>query len=140
MSARYVDAEDYFLNPSLCAKHRISQARHQSHLLPVPEVVHCCADFWILHCLPVLVPREYWAVQVALDGSPAVGGIKEALLFPDCADLQPLAYVQGLAKAVEKLGGRIYENTRVMNTDKTYVRADAIQHPPRNPSAAAMCW
>ncbi|CAL5220892.1 g2983 [Coccomyxa viridis] len=60
--------------------------------------------------------------KVALDGSPAVGGIKEALLFPDCADLQPLAYVQGLAKAVEKLGGRIFENTRVMNTDKTYVK------------------
>ena len=78
-------------------------------------------------------------MQVALDGSPAVGGIKEALLFPDCADLQPLAYVQGLAKAVEKAGGRIYENTRVMNTDKTYVRAAATQHPTKGPSAAALC-
>ncbi len=68
-----------------------------------------------------------------------MGGIKEALLFPDCADLQPLAYVQGLAKAVEKLGGRIFENTRVMNTDKTYVRAAATQHPAEGPSAAAMC-
>ena len=68
-------------------------------------------------------------LQVALDGSPAVGGIKEALMFPGCADFQPLAYVQGLAKAVEKLGGRIFENTRVMNTDKTYVRAIATQHP-----------
>ena len=68
-------------------------------------------------------------LQVALDGSPAVGGIREALMFPGCADLQPLAYVQGLAKAVEKAGGRIYENTRVMNTDKTYVRASATQHP-----------
>ena len=68
-----------------------------------------------------------------------MGGIKEALVFPGCADFQPLAYVQGLAKAVEKLGGRIFENTRVMNTDKTYVRARATQHPTRAPAAAAMC-
>lgn len=62
-------------------------------------------------------------MQVQLDGSAAVGGIKEALMFPGCGDFQPLDYVQGLAKAFEKHGGRIYENTRVMNTDKSYVRA-----------------
>ena len=62
-------------------------------------------------------------MQVQLDGSAAVGGIKEALMFPGCGDFQPLDYIQGLAKAFEKHGGRIYENTRVMNTDKTYVRA-----------------
>ena len=60
-------------------------------------------------------------MQVSLDGSPAVGGIKEALRFPGCGQFQPLAYLQGLAKAIEKHGGRIHENTRVMSTEKTEV-------------------
>lgn len=67
-------------------------------------------------------------MQVSLDGSPAVGGIKEALMFPGCADFQPLQYIQGLAEAFKKAGGRIYEDTRVMNTDKTYVRARLLNY------------
>ena len=71
-------------------------------------------------------------MQVSLDGSPAVGGIKEALMFPGCANFQPVQYIQGLAEAFKKAGGRIYEDTRVLSTDKTYVRArlphDVVHH------------
>lgn len=52
-----------------------------------------------------------------------MGGIKEALKFPGCADFHPLDYVKGLAKAVEKHGGRIYESTHVMSTEKTEARS-----------------
>ena len=68
-------------------------------------------------------------MQVSLDGSPGVGGIKEALKFPGCGQFQPLAYLQGLAKAVEKHGGRIHENTRVMSTEKTEVRLPRYPGP-----------
>ena len=68
-------------------------------------------------------------MQVSLDGSPGVGGIKEALKFPGCGQFQPLAYLQGLAKAVELHGGRIHENTRVMSTEKTEVRLQQYPGP-----------
>ena len=61
-------------------------------------------------------------------------------MFPACANIQPLAYAQGLAKAVEKHGGRIYENTRVMNTDQTYVRAAATQGPFRAYQRCEVRW
>ena len=56
-------------------------------------------------------------MQVDLGGQRTVGGIREALLFPGCADFQPLYYLNGLADAiVNKYGGRIFEHSQVMQT------------------------
>ena len=76
-----------------------------------------------------LIHKVWCNMKVSLDGSPGVGGIKEALKFPGCGQFQPLTYLQGLAKAVEKHGGRIHENTRVMSTEKTEVRLQRYPGP-----------
>jgi len=50
-----------------------------------------------------------------LGGGAEVGGIREALLFPDCAEFNPLKYLNGLATAItDTYGGRIYEGTAVV--------------------------
>ena len=58
-----------------------------------------------------------------LGGGPEVGKIGEALVFPGCADFQPLLYLNGLAEAVVKYGGKIYEHSRVMQTKGKKARA-----------------
>ena len=60
--------------------------------------------------------------QVDLGGGPEVGGISEALVFPGCADFHPLLFLNGLAEAVVKHGGKIYEHSRVMQTKGKKVR------------------
>ena len=51
-----------------------------------------------------------------LGGGAEVGGIREALLFPDCAEFNPLKYLRGLATAITvRYGGRIYEGTAVVS-------------------------
>lgn len=58
-----------------------------------------------------------WAAQVDLGGKSVAGGIREALMFPGCADFQPLQYINGLADAiVEKYGGKIFEHSQVLKT------------------------
>ncbi|CAI5498826.1 unnamed protein product [Closterium sp. Naga37s-1] len=51
---------------------------------------------------------------VDLQGDPALGSLSSALCFTNAADFHPLKYLQGLAKAVTAMGGKIYENTRVI--------------------------
>lgn len=46
-----------------------------------------------------------------------MGGITDALEFPGCADFQPLDYLDGLAAAFKRRGGRIYENTQIMKNE-----------------------
>ena len=59
-----------------------------------------------------------------LGGGPEVGKIREALVFPGCADFQPLLYLNGLAQAITaKHGGRIFEHSRVMQTQGKKARA-----------------
>ncbi|PSC69844.1 oxidoreductase [Micractinium conductrix] len=41
-----------------------------------------------------------------------VGGIQKCLRFPNNAEFHPLMYLEGLAKAVERRGGKIYEGTK----------------------------
>lgn len=50
---------------------------------------------------------------VTLPGDSSVGNIQDALKFPGCADFHPLKYLNGLAEAVVRHGGKIYENTHV---------------------------
>ena len=53
----------------------------------------------------------------------AAGGIGQALQFPGCANIQPLHYVNGLARALtQKYGGRIFENSRVTKMNGKHVR------------------
>ncbi|KAK9805134.1 hypothetical protein WJX72_001432 [[Myrmecia] bisecta] len=59
--------------------------------------------------------------KVDLGGGPDVGGIRSAVKFAGSADFQPMQYVNGLAEAVTKMGGRIYENSRVMKTSGSEV-------------------
>lgn len=52
--------------------------------------------------------------MVNLEGDPRNGSLKEALIFPRCADFHPLKYINGLAEAiVNKYGGKIFEGTNV---------------------------
>ena len=61
--------------------------------------------------------------QVNLEGDPAAAGISQALLFPGCAEMNPIEYVNGLAKAfTEKYGGKIYEQSRVTKIEGKKVR------------------
>ena len=46
-------------------------------------------------------------------GKAEAGSIRVAIKFPGCANLDPVKYLQGLAKAVAARGGQIFENTRV---------------------------
>ncbi|KAK9836086.1 hypothetical protein WJX81_000189 [Elliptochloris bilobata] len=60
--------------------------------------------------------------KVNLENDPAAGLVGEALLFPRCGDFHPLMYLEGLADAITKNGGRIFENTRVRQTEGKEVR------------------
>ena len=69
---------------------------------------------------------------------PAAGGIGQALLFPGCANLQPLHYVNGLARAItQKYNGRIFENSRVTKMNGKHVRGEP--HLPTVPVRDACC-
>lgn len=67
--------------------------------------------------------------RARLDATGTLGGT----FTPDCAVVQPARLVRGLARAVERLGGRIHEGTRVTaitprtaRTDHGTVRADVV--------------
>jgi hypothetical protein len=47
-----------------------------------------------------------------------VGGVTECLRFPGSAEFHPLMYLEGLAAAVERHGGKIYEGTKAWKTGK----------------------
>ena len=65
--------------------------------------------------------------QVDLGRDPAAGGIGQALLFPGCANIQPLQYINALAQAiVGKYGVRIFENSRVTKMNGKHVRSQAF--------------
>lgn len=59
---------------------------------------------------------------VDLGGSSEVGGIRTALQFDRCANFDPLKYVQGLAQAVSKAGGSVYEMSSVTPPDGRTVK------------------
>ena len=76
--------------------------------------------------LRLLGPDETRALVAARD---VLGGV----YTPDCATIHPARLVRGLARAVERLGGHIHEQTRVSSigpgaavTDRGTVRADVV--------------
>lgn len=54
-------------------------------------------------------------VKIVHDLLLSPGVTVSALRWPGQAEIHPLRYLQGLAGAFERLGGRIYENTRVVS-------------------------
>ncbi|KAL4423050.1 hypothetical protein ABPG77_002084 [Micractinium sp. CCAP 211/92] len=56
---------------------------------------------------------------VDLGGGPEVGGIRECLVFKDNAEFHPLMYLEGLAEAVVRHGGKIYEGTKSWKAGKS---------------------
>lgn len=50
--------------------------------------------------------------MVDVSDDPSTGNLKQALIFPHCGNFHPLQFTQGLADAVVKHGGRIFEMTR----------------------------
>jgi glycine/D-amino acid oxidase-like deaminating enzyme len=61
------------------------------------------------------------------DETRRVIGVRDAIgstYTPDCATVQPLLLVRGLAAAVERRGGRIHEHTRALAIDPGSVRTD----------------
>ncbi|GAB4819568.1 hypothetical protein N2152v2_006614 [Parachlorella kessleri] len=62
--------------------------------------------------------------QVQLSGGPEVGGYSVAIRYPNNADFHPMMYIEGLADAVVRHGGRIYENTKYWTTEGDQVATD----------------
>lgn len=63
--------------------------------------------------------------QGDFSGSAEEGGIKHALQLQDAGALNPVAYLNGLAKAVTDMGGKIYEGTRVRKPDRSELQTEA---------------
>ncbi|DBA83939.1 TPA: hypothetical protein ACH3X1_006435 [Trebouxia sp. C0004] len=57
-------------------------------------------------------------------GTSEEGGIKHCLQLEDAAVLNPVAYLNGLAKAITDKGGKIYEQTRVRKPDRSVLETD----------------
>eukprot|EP00850_Spirogloea_muscicola_P001748 SM000006S19513 [mRNA] locus=s6:1269219:1272436:+ [translate_table: standard] len=53
-----------------------------------------------------------------------MGSMKDAVRFPGTGDFHPLMYLEGLAKAITKYGGRIYEQTKAYEHDATSVTTE----------------
>lgn len=64
-------------------------------------------------------------VQGDFSGSAKEGGIKHCLQLQDAGALNPVAYLNGLAKAVTDMGGTIYESTRVRKPDRSVLQTEA---------------
>ncbi|KAI5079297.1 hypothetical protein GOP47_0004776 [Adiantum capillus-veneris] len=55
--------------------------------------------------------------MVDLAGDPACGKIGNAIQFPGNGDFHPLMYINGLAEAIVRRGGKIYEQSRVSKNE-----------------------
>ena len=65
-----------------------------------------------------------YCVQGDFSGTSEEGGIKHCLQFEDAAVLNPVAYLNGLAKAITDKGGKIYEQTRVRKPDRSLLETE----------------
>eukprot|EP00884_Botryococcus_braunii_P018802 jgi/Botrbrau1/5605/Bobra.97_2s0028.1 len=66
--------------------------------------------------------------MVDLKGDPAAGGIHHCLRYPQNGEFHPLKYIQGLADAITRRGGRICEMSRVTRVGEDEVEtSDGIK-------------
>ncbi len=72
------------------------------------------------NCIPAC-----YCLQGDFSGSSEEGGIKHCLQLEDAAVLNPVAYLNGLAKAITDKGGKIYEQTRVRKPDRSVIETEA---------------
>lgn len=63
--------------------------------------------------------------QGDFSGTSEEGGIKHCLQLEDAAVLNPVAYLNGLAKAITDKGGKIFEQTRVRKPDRSVLETEA---------------
>lgn len=62
--------------------------------------------------------RHHVMPRAEVEDRVRVTKVEGALFTPDCATIHPGRLVRGLARAVEKRGGRIYEQSRVLDVRK----------------------
>lgn len=67
----------------------------------------------------------FFHIQAEFSGSSEEGGIKHALQLQDAAVINPVAYLNGLAKAITDKGGKIFEGTRVRKPDRSVLETDS---------------
>lgn len=63
--------------------------------------------------------------MINLKHAPENGSFGHGILFPMTAEFQPLKYIQGLAKAIKRMGGEIYEETAVIEQKGEVCKTDA---------------
>jgi len=85
----------------------------------------CCAPPFdrephLLFC----APQKVHCMQGDFSGTSEEGGIKHCLQLEDAAVLNPVAYLNGLAKAITDKGGKIYEQTRVRKPDRSVLETE----------------
>lgn len=73
-------------------------------------------------------PIKLFWLQVDLGGVSGAGGVHEALMFPGCVNIHPLSYVNGLADAVVKHGGHVFENSLVTDFSGKKVCIESGRH------------
>lgn len=61
-------------------------------------------------------------VMVDLKGDPSYGSVHQAIKWPNSAHFHPLMYLNGLADAVTRLGGKIYEQSLFYTQEGTTVK------------------
>lgn len=59
-----------------------------------------------------------------LDETPGIPTEKKCILFPNQAQFQPMKYLLGLCKVIEKKGGQIFINTHASAIDHTGITSD----------------
>ncbi|XP_059077402.1 uncharacterized protein LOC131039572 isoform X2 [Cryptomeria japonica] len=60
--------------------------------------------------------------MVELGNDPAYGKVGKAIQFPNSGEFHPLLYINGVADAIVRRGGRIYEKSHVFEVEKNHVK------------------
>lgn len=77
--------------------------------------------------------REYEACKKAgipvelIQGLPGMKGNRDAIKFPRQAQFHATKYTNGLAKAIQNLGGQIFTQTKAEKMDKTGIEANGFR-------------
>lgn len=63
--------------------------------------------------------------MINLKHAPENGSFGHGILFPMTAEFHPLKYIRGLAEAIKRMGGEIYEETAVVEQTREVCKTDA---------------
>ena len=108
------------------------KAKPPSQHIPFPQPASwlsvspaCCTCQLLLDPTSVTCCDRIPHAQGDFSGSAEEGGIKHCLQLQDAGAINPVAYLNGLAKAVTDMGGTIYESTRVRKPDRSVLQTEA---------------